>query len=145
MDAYRTLLVAVDFTAASAPALARAAQLAAASGAKVQIVHVLEHFPEDYTTDWIPRENEDPQVFLERTAREKAAELARQAGLAEASVEVIDSPRSAKHALVEAVEHLRPELLVLGRHGHSGPGPLLGGTAEGVLHRLSCDVLVVGD
>ncbi len=101
-------------------------------------------FPRTTRRTGSPPENEDPQSFLERTAREKVGELLRAAKAPEAEVEVLSSSGSAKHALGDAVQRLQPDLLVLGRHGHSGPGPLLGGTAEGVLHRVTCDVLVVG-
>jgi universal stress protein A len=35
------------------------------------------------------------------------------------------------------------DLIVAGSHGHHGIGRLLGSTADGILHRAVCDVLLV--
>ena len=48
------------------------------------------------------------------------------------------------HALREAVEHLHPDLLVMGAISTGGrPGYMLGSTAEKMIERVDCSVLVV--
>ena len=40
-------------------------------------------------------------------------------------------------------EEIEADLIVIGTHGQSGLGLLLGSTANGVLHGVSCDVLTI--
>jgi universal stress protein E len=48
------------------------------------------------------------------------------------------------HAIMESLEHLHPDLLVMGTISHGGvPGMLLGNTAERVLERVDCSLLTL--
>jgi nucleotide-binding universal stress UspA family protein len=47
------------------------------------------------------------------------------------------------HRLVEAAVNWDADLIVLGTHGHTGLGPLVGSVARGVLYHASCSILVV--
>jgi universal stress protein E len=50
---------------------------------------------------------------------------------------------SAYHAILEAVEHLHPDLLVMGTISRSEKGMLLGNTAERLLDRVDCSLLAL--
>ncbi|MGB5706129.1 MAG: universal stress protein, partial [Arenicellales bacterium] len=49
----------------------------------------------------------------------------------------------AKKLIVKAVKENNVDLVIMGTHGETGIGRLLGSTANAVVQRVKCDVLVV--
>lgn len=139
MAGYRTILVGLDLADESRRAVERAAGLARLFDARIYLAHVIEHFPEDLPLDMVPGEDSDPGRVLADRAHEKAATLAREAGIGNARIIVEATPRSAKRHLLQLAASLKPDLIVVGGAGEAG----LGSTASGIVHRAPCDVLVV--
>lgn len=48
-----------------------------------------------------------------------------------------------KHVILDCAKKVNADLIVVGSHGRSGVGILLGSTANAVLHGANCDVLAV--
>lgn len=85
----------------------------------------------------------DGGSFEEEALREAAAwldTLAAEHGLEAEKVTVIGSPA---HEIRSRAQDAGADLIVVGSHGRHGLGRLLGSTANGVLHGVPCDVLVV--
>jgi universal stress protein A len=144
MASYKEILVATDFTEHSEAAARRALELAKLCDARVQLLHVVEHFPEDVPSDVVAPEDVDPEAFVSQTFDDRLAAFARATGLGEACPRhvVLDSG-SAKGSIVLAAERLGADLIVLGSHGRHGRSAWLGSTTDGVMHRAQCDVLTV--
>ncbi len=143
MDPYRHILFATDLTDAGEAAAGRAADLVQRYGAKLTLLHVIEHFPEDEPNQTISPEDTDPAEFLTAGAREELAKLAALLGGGSIDQRVVASTGAAKHEILRFAQEAGVDLIVLGCRGpHVMPG-LLGTTEGGVLHGATCDVLVV--
>jgi nucleotide-binding universal stress UspA family protein len=75
----------------------------------------------------------------EALSRSTAAALGKAGLVAEGVVE----DGSPAHRLVEAAVNWDADLIVVGTHGHSGLGPVIGSVARAVLYHAPCSVLVV--
>jgi nucleotide-binding universal stress UspA family protein len=147
MSSVRRILVAVKNPAARSPVLVtKAAQLAKASGAELELFHALD-LP--VFVELLPSTRS--AAAYEETSRQKAlATLERVAGRLRsrglrvtARVE-LDFPPA--EAIVRRATAIRADLIVAGRHsGKHTMAWILGLTdwAERVLDRLNCDVLIV--
>ncbi len=144
MANYKEILVATDFTDHSDAAARRAVELAASCGARVQLLYVVEHYPENTPSDVVAPENVDPECFICETFEQRLAEFARITGLGEdCPRHVVVNSGTAKLEIVAAAERLGADLIVLGSHGRQGRSAWLGSTTDGVMHRANCDVLAV--
>lgn len=144
MSDYRQILCATDFSPQGDLAVRRAADLAAATGGQLALLHVIEHFPVDHPSAVIPPENVDPEAYRHNRARERLEAVAAEAGVqGEVACLVRETDRAAKQAILATIEERRPDLVVVGSHGHQGVMALLGATVDRVLHAAACDVLVV--
>lgn len=141
---YRRVLVPVDFSAWSLPALQLAQQLA--GDAEIVLMHGLELVSvgqlrlADVAEEKI--QHYRLQVRLQAVAR--LVELAAQAGL-RPSAQPPSTPDGASPwvLIVEEARRLDCDLIVIGRHGrHYIDELLLGGTTRVVLAESDCDVLV---
>ena len=70
MNQFKNILCATDFSADSDRAVARALELAKQSGAKLTLLHVVEHFPIDRSNELIAPEDVDPAEFRRQKAEE---------------------------------------------------------------------------
>lgn len=139
------LLVATDLSDPARHAAVRAAMIAREHGASLDLVHVVNLSPleklQRLVTD-IPVELE--QRILDATqeeVRELAAALLRQYEVS-SGVHVVSGPLLSK--LATQIDKLSADLVVLGAHGASVMRHLLlGSTAERMLRRASCPMLVV--
>jgi universal stress protein A len=141
MEGYRYILLAADLTPHSETVGNRAVQLAASSGARLGLIHVVEHVPMDFPNDVVIPEQLDGVGFLVDHATQRITELAQALG-------VPDAPRwvevgSAKREITRVAAEQHVDLIVVGSHGRHGLGVILGSTADGVLHHAGCDVLAV--
>jgi nucleotide-binding universal stress UspA family protein len=75
----------------------------------------------------------------EALSRNTAAALEKAGLVAEGVVE----DGNPAHRLVEAAVNWDADLIVMGTHGHSGLGPVIGSVARAVLYHAPCSILVV--
>lgn len=142
MKDYQRILVCTDFSAASMAAAQRGADLAQRYGAKMILLHVIEHFPEDMPNDPIVPENLDPASYHRNRARRKLEQLAAELGRKDAPQEIIISTDSARHEIRCLADKEQIDLIILGSHG-GGMLTAFGSTTMGVTYDIPCDVMVV--
>jgi nucleotide-binding universal stress UspA family protein len=137
------LLYPTDFSPAARQAWPWVRALAAATGAHVDLAHVL--------LEVVPDRHVDPAV-LARTAaamraegERNAAEFVQGCGLPAARVSVHLGHGVESEQIVNWAQALRADLIVMGTHGRTGLLRLaLGSVARRVLHAAPCPVLTVG-
>jgi nucleotide-binding universal stress UspA family protein len=143
LQPYRKLLLATDFSLHSEYAAGRALQIAAQSGAQLEVLHVVEE-PITYYEDRdpvladIPLRDEPLKLqamesmnrFAARTGLDKGATLQVQWGIP-------------VHYIVSRAREQAVDLIIMGSHGQHGIERLLGSVSNSVLHRAPCDVLIV--
>ena len=139
---YRHVLIAIDFSTASAPVLKRGLAIALQDSARLSLIHVVDGPVFD-------DENEDPVIprVSEHTTRQidlAHTRLQRMLGLAGSpKADIMALTGLPKIEIPRYAEQHDADLIVVGSHGHSGLGTVLGSTAGSLLHRAACDVLVV--
>lgn len=148
MSPWKHIVVAVDFSECSQVAVDRAAALARALGAELEVMHVFEtpyyHGAEHVTV----RDEKGEHVTIVEMVR--AAAKRELAAFMEANERrgVVATARLAEGdpetAIIAASQDC--DLLVMGTHGRRGPARwLLGSIAERVLRGARCPVLTVRD
>ena len=143
MKTYTSILVALDFSPTVEKVVARAKDMAEQLQAKLTLVHVFEYIPPIEPVgdmmlgiDWGINEQE-----LIDLAKERFAQLAKEQGVADFGRHVIVG--NARTGIAHYAEEQECDLIIIGSHGRSGLGRLLGSTANAVLHHAHCDVLAV--
>jgi len=140
------ILVATDFSEASTAAVVQGAELAAALGAEVTLIHVLA--PGGARRSLAPGSSKPPPAQVMSADDEQGAALKREregplGEVAQVRLQLL-SGESAAQAIVEQAERLKADFIVLGTHGRSGLShALVGSVAEIVVRRARCPVLVV--
>ncbi|GEJ56724.1 universal stress protein [Anaeromyxobacter diazotrophicus] len=139
---FRRILVATDFSPASAPAFERALGLARAMGARLDVLHAyqeralaeLGYAPVGSFDAW------DREVRAQAAARlEPLVARARAAGVEAEPLLVTGFP---DEAIVEAARQRRADLVVVGTHGRRGAARvMLGSVAARVVANAGCPVL----
>lgn len=142
-NAYRRILVPVDFCDSCARVVEHAKEWAERDEAELRLLHIEEHFPTDRSNEVITPEDEDPAADAKRRASEQMRQMAAERGIASAVFDFASSAGAAKHEIVAYAGREGVDLIVIGSHGIHGPADLLGSTTDGVLHRAPCDVLLV--
>ena len=136
------IVVGIDGSEPSLRALAKAIEEAKLRGADLHVLHAIDlspavlHLPDDVTID---------SRDLAAEQRTKVWEAA-QPLLEEAGVDVVrvDGEGSPGKALVDYSAEIGAELVVVGTRGRGRvKGLLLGSTAEDVVNRGGCDMLLV--
>ncbi len=142
MQSYQHILLATDFTEFSGRAAQRVRQLAADSGTKVTLFHVIEE-PVPYMGDDLEPLLIDPQLDdeLKVLAERMMADFSRNNGFENARIEI--DWGSPKLVLTDWARENDVDLIVVGSHGRHGLARLLGSVSTGVMHHAHCDVLVV--
>lgn len=143
MAGYKQILCATDFSPHCRVAAERAVALARLLGAKMTLLHVVDHFPQDRSNKIIAPENEDPAAYRKEAARTSLAELVAELGCTDAAQEICFTTRAAKYEIIDFVEEQQVDLVVVASRAHHGIAGLLGSTANGLVHAAPCDVLVV--
>lgn len=141
MAGYQHILLAADFSPDSEAIGHRAVELAQQFGARITLIHVVEHVPLDLSNDLLLAQPVDIDTELVDSARGKLADLAATLGLGESERLVVMG--STKVEILHAAEEHKVDLIVVGSHGRHGLALLLGSTANAVLHGAPCDVLAV--
>lgn len=140
---YQHILLATDLSVTTEMVALRAADLARRYRARLTLLYVIEHFPEEFPAAAVPPEDIDPTKFFLEDARVKLAALATRIKRKSAKQQVVISSRSARHEIVRAVQNWKIDLIVIGSRGPDLLQGLLGSTASSVLNHASCDVFAV--
>jgi len=135
---YRRILVPVDHTALDRMAVSHAAGAAKMHGARVYLLHV----EEGVTSLVYGPESSTAEVEAGKQYVEGIAESLRKQGLeVETAIVHSSSPRK---AIVNYAREVRPDLIVMGAHGHGGLKDLIfGNTINPVRHHLDAPILIV--
>lgn len=139
------ILVATDFSPASAPAFRRAVALCKERRASLLVAHVLEP-PFPFTTEGyvLPRVYDEIAAALRTVAEKKIRRLlagARKAGVPARGLLLRGAPHE---AITRAARSHRVGQIVVGTHGRSGWTRLvLGSVAARVIAVSPCPVLVI--
>jgi nucleotide-binding universal stress UspA family protein len=143
---YRRVLLAVDFSEASAGAARAAESLVLTPETDVQIVHAHE-IPYEGVLDYAGVGLEAVTRYAEggkREARRAVRGLLSSASARFAHDEIAIEEGLPASAILRAVERYEPDLIVMGTRGRGRlRRALLGSVASHVLHDLSCDALIV--
>ena len=135
------ILVATDFSDGSDEALERALEAGKASGADVEILHVLElaeEFP--FGTTYFDADYGVLYTSIDRRLTERAERVIA-AGL-RCTTKIIEG--SAVGEITKRGRDIGADLIVVGTHGRTGIAhAMLGSVAERVVRRASCPVLTV--
>ena len=143
MEGYRNILCATDFSDQCRVAAERAADLARAFGARLTLLHVVEHFPVDRSNVDIAPEDVDPVRYHEDKALGSLADVARTLKLDKVDRQVRFSMQSAQHEILRYAESHDTDLVVVASHGRHGVATMLGSTTIGTADKSNCDVLAV--
>ena len=138
--AYERILVPLDHTALDRLAVSHAAAMAKLYGAKVYLLHV----EEGVTSQVYGGESSTAEVELGSQYLERIAQSLRDQSVAvETSITHSLSP---KREIVRYAHEIRPDLVIMGAHGHGGFKDLIfGNTINPVRHSLNIPILVVRD
>jgi nucleotide-binding universal stress UspA family protein len=134
----QSILVPVDFTATTEKALSYAASFAKLFGATVTLLHVKE-------PTYMPASESGVLVELETRsdAQKKLAQLEAQLG-APVNCRTVIKDGNAELEILKVAEEMACDLIILSTHGRTGVERLLlGSTAEKVVRRAGCPILVV--
>jgi manganese transport protein len=135
---YRRILVPLDHTNLDRLAVSHASAMARLHDAKLYLVHVEEGVTSQiYGPDSSTAEVEAGEQYLETIAGSL-----RQQGLA-VETEVFHSS-SPRREIVRYARQIRPDLIIMGAHGHGGLKDLIFGTTiNPVRHHLDVPILIV--
>lgn len=138
---FSRILAATDFSRPARVAVARAARLAAATGARLDVVHAARPLDRSLLA-WLRSKPEAAAVVGELEARLKREIEHADAEGVQVRTHIVQGPPV--RTLEATARKLRADLVVLGARGARGfRDQLIGTTAERLVARLSCDVLVV--
>ena len=140
MPDYRRILAAIDLTEDSGQVIARARAIAASTGARLQLLHVVEYVPVEPMGDALMPTLEIEESLIKR-ARERLARLAADAGLG--ADDWFVEAGNIKSEIVRVAEAVDADLIVLGARERHGLAILINFTEDTVLHAAPCDVLAV--
>ncbi len=143
MSSYKYILLATDFSKPAEAAAKRAAEIAACFNARLCLLHVVAHFPEDAPNDWIAPEDHDPTSYQTERSMNALEQLNSELKYDNIETRVILSEHSAAHEITQYARQNKVDLIVTGYHGRHGIVKVPGSTTSAVLHRAECDVLSV--
>ncbi|TSE21592.1 Universal stress protein [Tepidimonas alkaliphilus] len=142
-DAYRRVLLPVDFSAWSAPTLALAQRLA--PQAAVELLHVYT-VPFEEKLRFAGVDDEVIACYRERARQHASAELhalAHRAGWVPSRYQALLHEGDPAAAVVEEAQRRGSDLVIIGKHGRSATEELLlGSVTKHVLAEAPCDVLL---
>ena len=135
---YRRILLPLDHTDLDRLALSHAAAMAKLHGATIHLLHV----EEGVTSQLYGKESSTAEVEAGEQYLERIAQGLRDQGLnVETSISHSSSP---KREIVRYAREIRPDLVIMGAHGHGGLKDLIfGNTINPVRHDLELPMLIV--
>lgn len=140
MSSYRRVLLVLDLLEGSVVVGQRARDLAAAVGAEIELLHVVEFVPVEPMGETIMPAVQIENELLERTGRRLRA-MATELGLASAPCHV--EAGNVKSEIVRIARERHVDLIVLGSRERHGLSILVNLTEDTVLHAAPCDVLAI--
>src|SRR5580765_3359150 len=140
MAVYRRVLLVVDLTDDSLAIGRKAQALAAALGAEVELLHVVEFVPVEPMGETLMPAVQIEEELLQR-AQQRLVALAAELGLAGAACRVESG--NVKAEIVRVARERHADLIVLGSRERHGLSILVNLTEDTVLHAAPCDVLAV--
>ncbi len=140
MPEYRRILLVVDLTDDSLLIGRRAQSLAAATGARIDLLHVVEYVPVEPMGETLMPAVQIEDELLER-ARGRLGALAGELGIAPSACRI--EAGNVKAEIVRIARELSSDLIVLGSRERHGLSILINFTEDTVLHAAPCDVLAV--
>jgi universal stress protein A len=140
MTVYRRILLVVDLTGESVAIGQKARALAAALGAEVELLHVVELVPVEPMGETLIPSVQIEEELIER-ARERLAALSAELGLSGCSCRVESG--NVKSEIVRVARERQADLIILGSRERHGLSILVNLTEDTVLHAAPCDVLAV--
>lgn len=143
MLALRNIVVGVDYSAASKAALAQAKRLAAASGGKVHAIHVVESLAMEDMGEAINKTLEQISEHFVGVARHYLAKIASEAGFGAGELQVHVEVGAPLPAINRLVEHVKADLLIVGRAGSTTQAKGIGGVAFKCVRATPTRVLVL--
>ncbi|MFZ5895522.1 MAG: universal stress protein [Myxococcota bacterium] len=143
MEPFRSILSLVDFSPASAHAVALGADLSRRYGASLLLVHVFDPLP--YALPdiaWLYTAEQQSRLTSELENSLRAAQRdAEAAGAAQVTTRLLQGSPTA--TIVDFVDSNHIDLVVMGSHGRTGfKRLLLGSVAESVSRAVSCTVVI---
>ena len=143
MTSYKYILLATDFSKPAKAAANRAVEIATCFNARLCLLHVVGHFPENIPNDWIAPEDHDPTSYLTERSMKSLEQLGSQLKYDNIETRVILSEHSAAHEITQYAKQNKVDLIVTGYHGQHGIAKVLGSTTSAIMHRAECDALTV--
>ena len=140
MAIYRRILLVLDLTEDSLSLGRRAQALAAALGAEIELLHVVEFVPVEPMGEALMPSVQIEDELLQR-ARQRLTALAAELGLAGVSCRVESG--NVKSEIVRIARERHADLIMLGSRERHGLSILVNLTEDTVLHAAPCDVLAM--
>jgi nucleotide-binding universal stress UspA family protein len=140
----KDILVCTDFSAESIKALSYATAFAQKFNAKLWLIHIGEPTPAFSGLEGIPIIIDDAQ--LQKNSERRLAEFAAEHIPSNVSVSPLVRNGSAFEEIVSIAKARNIDLIIISTHGRTGLKRILfGSTAERIVQRAPCPVLVVRD
>tara|TARA_R110000868_G_scaffold8205_3_gene42641 strand:+ start:232504 stop:232944 length:441 start_codon:yes stop_codon:yes gene_type:complete len=141
MNDYKKILVAVELNPAEDKlTIAKAKKLAQDNNAQVCLIHAVEHINTYGTASAYPAiANVEEQISDEHQSQLNA--LAKELNVTEDNTYIEIGPPAV--IVSDKAKELGSDLIVVGSHSRHGLALLLGSTADSILHKADCDILVV--
>jgi universal stress protein A len=140
MTVYRRILLAVDLTEGSVAVARKAQALAAALGAEIELLHVVEFVPVEPMGETLMPVGQMQDELLE-SARQRLTALCANVGLSGRPCRVESG--NVKTEIVRAARERHVDLIILGSRERHGLSILVNLTEDTVLHAAPCDVLAM--
>ena len=140
MAPYRHILLVVDLTEDSLAIGRKAQALAAAMGAEVELLHVVEFVPVEPMGETLMPSVQMQDELIERSEKRLQA-LAAELGLGGAVCRVESG--NVKSEIVRVAREHKADLIIIGSRERHGLSILVNLTEDTVLHAAPCDVLAM--
>ena len=135
----KTILLPLDFSDVTDPAVRMAEVCAGAFDAKVYLLHVMVRdaiVGLDGGMGYVEEDTEDQERQLEDLVERFKAQ--------DYEVESLLLHGPPVKTILDEIDRLKPDIVVMGSHGHGAVYELLlGSVSEGVMHKATCPVLMV--
>lgn len=146
MEPIRKILVTTDFSPTAAVALDPAKEFARRFDAEVILLHVIDDGVLPLYVEYVPVALDEIRRKHEEQSRRKLEELAKEAFGEGAPVQCRLAEGIPHQGIIETAEEVDADMIVIATHGRGFfSHAILGSTAERVLRRATCPVLVVRD
>ena len=143
MKAYQHILLTTDFSKFSEKVAKRAIILAGHFYAKITLLHVVEHFPEDMPADLVAPEDIDPTQYVIAQNRLRLDEFAQSIPNFKMIPMVSLSIKTVEDEIIKIAKEIKADMIIVGAHGENGVSVLPSLNAKAIEEKAPCDVLVV--